>query len=265
MQLPSPEAQGDVFTAAVNTQTTTSSGELILPAEASAMALQFSEDIGLGAISKAGGLPMGQAGEWIKFAENKIKKENDLDYQSLLWEYGSSVSERQAKEQGAFNVTREEELLAKMTEWFTKGGGKLKYVAPKFDQEFGFQLKALEDVSNGEVVVSVPMKLIMCQQTARNILIHGKGRYLGEELQKTFDKNEVWGLAIFLLHEYFKEMSGIGSKWGPFLRVLRMSTLTTDVLAVSFFHLFCSLFYCNSSLSFSIFSISIGIERYHGC
>lgn len=53
---------------------------------------------------------------------------------------------------------------------------------------------------------------------------------LGEELQKTFDKNDVWGLALFLLHEYYKEMHGDGSKWGPFIRTLRMRVLSTDAL-----------------------------------
>ena len=37
-------------------------------------------------------------------------------------------------------------------------------------------------------------------------------------------------MAIFLLHEYFKEVNGKGSKWGPFLRVMRMRALTTDVV-----------------------------------
>jgi hypothetical protein len=44
----------------------------------------------------------------------------------------------------------------------------------------------------------------MCKQTARNVLIKKKGKYLGEELTKTFEKDEEWGLAIFLLHEYYK-------------------------------------------------------------
>jgi hypothetical protein len=53
---------------------------------------------------------------------------------------------------------------------------------------------------------------------------------IGEELKKTFEKDEAWGLAVFLLHEYYKEISGMGSKWGPYIRTLRMRLLTTDVM-----------------------------------
>jgi hypothetical protein len=70
----------------------------------------------------------------------------------------------------------------------------------------------------------------MCKQTARNVVIPNRGKYLGEELQKTFEKNEMWGMTIFVLHEYYKEIAGDGSKWGPFLRTLRMRFLTTSVL-----------------------------------
>ena len=87
------------------------------------------------------------------------------------------------------------------------------------------------------------MKLIMCPQTARNILIVKKGKYLGEELQKTFEKNEIWGMAIFLLHEYYKDITkDVGSKFGPYIRTLRMRALTTNVLHVRFFSLLFSQF-----------------------
>jgi hypothetical protein len=59
------------------------------------MAVSFSEDVGLGAISKSGALPIGGDGKWLELAESKLKKDNELDYQSLLWELGSEVSERQ--------------------------------------------------------------------------------------------------------------------------------------------------------------------------
>jgi hypothetical protein len=45
---------------------------------------------------------------------------------------------------------------------------------------------------------------------------------------------QVWGLALFLLHEYYKEVAGRGSKWGPYLRTLRvrsLSTITVQALA----------------------------------
>lgn len=134
------------------------------------------------------------------------------------------------KENGGLNVTLESDLLASMRDWFTNGGGKLNFAEGSVTADNGFKLIATEDIISNEVIVSVPMKLIMCRQTARNVLINRKGKYLGEELAKTFEKNEVWGLAIFLLHEYYKEMTGVGSKWGPFIRTLHMRVLATDVL-----------------------------------
>ena len=62
----------------------------ILPEHAQALAVQFNEDVSLGAIAKAGALPIGE-NDWIQFAESKLKKDNSLDHQSLLWELGSEV------------------------------------------------------------------------------------------------------------------------------------------------------------------------------
>jgi hypothetical protein len=173
---------------------------------------------------------MGSEGEWLQLAEKKLKKDASLDYQSLLWEMGSEVAETAQVGQGGLNITMEEELLRNMETWFTAGGGKLKYVKPSVSRENGFQLLATEDIQTAEAFVSVPMKLIMCRQTARNVLIANRGKYLGEELEKTFAKNEMWGMTVFLLHEYYKEVAGKGSKWGPFIRTLRMRALSTPVL-----------------------------------
>jgi hypothetical protein len=232
LQLPSPEkGEGDNFlVAAVNQQGTTASGQLILPQESQAQALAFAEEIGLGAISKAGALPMGTEGEWLSFAEKKLINDESLDYQALLWELGSEIAEKKVIEQGGFNETYEKELLDNMQTWFTKGGGKLRYSKPSVSKENGFQLLAAEDLQEYDVVISAPLQLIMCKQTARNVVIQNRGKYLGEELQKTFEKNELWGMVIFVLHEYYKEVAGKGSKWGPFLRTLRMRYLTTPVI-----------------------------------
>lgn len=198
--------------------------------DATAKAIAFNEEVGLGAISKTGALPMGSDGEWLSLAEKKLKKDQSLDYQSLLWELGSEVAENEQLKNGGLNITLEEILLKNMEDWFLKGGGKLNYVIPSVNKDDGFQLLAKEDMQVSEAFVKIPMKLIMCQQTARNVVIPNRGKYLGEELQKTFEKNELWGMAIFLLHEYYKEVAGKGSKWGPFIRTLRMRFLTTSVL-----------------------------------
>lgn len=74
---------------------------------------------------------MGSNGEWLSFAEEKLKKENVLDYQSLLWEMGNEIVERKQMELKGLNLTYERELLTKFNEWFAKGGGKLNYVEAK--------------------------------------------------------------------------------------------------------------------------------------
>lgn len=151
--------------------------------------------------------------------------------QALLWEMGSEVAEKQQSERGGVNVTVEMKLQEDMQTWFTRGGGTLHFVETNISQEEGITLRATEDIlDENQVIMRIPLKLIMCRQTARNVLIAKKGKYLGEELTKTFEKNEAWGMAIFLLHEYYKEVAGTGSKWGPFLRTLRMRSLTTEVL-----------------------------------
>jgi hypothetical protein len=147
-----------------------------------------------------------------------------------LWELGNEVAEQQHLDRGGLNVTAEQEVLDKMKEWFIKGGGKLHFVEPKISRTGGAILVSTEALANGEKVISVPLKLVMCKQTARNVLIKKRGKYLGEELAKTFDKDEMWGMAIFLLHEYYKEINGDGSKWGPFLRTLRVRFLTTEIV-----------------------------------
>lgn len=161
------------------------------PAELNSLQIGIREDIGMGAISKAGALPLGEGMEWVKFVEDKLKRDNKMDHQSLLWELGSEVVEKQQEASGGMNITLEEELMANLTIWFENGGGKLKYVQPTISKESGIKLTATEDIIVGESIVSVPIKLTMCRISARNVLIKNRGKYLGEELKKTFEKNEV--------------------------------------------------------------------------
>ena len=230
--LPSPASSADdndVLAAVVSSQQ--SSYELMPKHASNAMAASFNENVGLGAISRAGALPMGGEGAWLALVEEKRKKENALDYHAMLWELGSEIAEKEQVERGGINVTAEALLLASMKKWFADGGGRLFLTEPEIGGgNQGFRLVVTEDVAVDDTVLSVPLKLIMCRQTARNVVITGKGKYLGEELNKAFEKNEAWAMSIFLLHEYFKEVHGNGSKWGPFLRVLRMRTLTTDAV-----------------------------------
>ena len=190
----------------------------------------MNEDIGMGAISKYGGLPMGEEHQWLKFVEDKLKRDNTLHHQKLMSELGSHVLEERQREAGGLNISLEEELQRNLIDWFEAGGGVLKYVSPSITKENGLTLVASEDISTEEAIVTVPLKLTMCRISARNVLIPKKSKYLGAELKKTFERDETWGLSIFVLHEYFKEVAGKGSKWGPYLRTLRMRSLSTPTI-----------------------------------
>ena len=161
------------------------------PEELSSMQIGILEDIGFGAISKAGALPMGDGMKWVKYVEDKLKRDNRIDHQSLMWELGSEVAENNYIQSGGLNVTLEEDLLRNLSIWFEAGGGKLRLVKPIVNKETGINLIALEDLESEEAVIQIPIKLTMCRISARNVLIKNKGKYLGEELKKTFEKNEV--------------------------------------------------------------------------
>ncbi len=230
LQLPAPVGAESLLASAVTSHGTGS--EVMGVEEISALSVAINEDIGMGAISRAGALPFGDDMAWVKFVEDKMKRDAQLDHQTLLWELGSEMVEQEQANRGGLNITEEERLLSGMTEWFLKGGGTLKYVKPSLSKDSGYTLLATEDIAEGETVVQVPIKLTLCRISARNVLLPKKGKYLGEELKKTFEKNEVWALSVFLLHEWYKETAGKGSKWGPYLRLLRMRSLSTPVMQV---------------------------------
>jgi hypothetical protein len=200
---------------------------------ATAAAVDFNEQIAFGAIARAGALPSGDGSSWLRYAEARLKRENQLGHHHQLWELGGSLMERRQEAEGGVSQQTESELTDRMRSWFEAGGGQLRYVQSSFlHNESGFKLIATETVGQDETVLTVPLKLLLCRQTARNVLIKRRGRYLGEELKSTFGKSEVWGLAVFLLHEHAKETApgGPGSKWGPFLRSLTAKILSTEVV-----------------------------------
>lgn len=163
----------------------------MLPGQASALAIAFNEDVGLGAIARAGAFPIGEDGAWAKFAEDKMKRDAQMNHQELLWELGSAVMEAKQVAQGGMNLTMENDLLDNMKEWFEKGGGAMRYAKAVAEPTTGFQLQASEEIQSNEAILSVPVKLTMCRITARNVLISNRGKYLGAELKSTFEKNEV--------------------------------------------------------------------------
>ena len=217
------------------------SSEVISVETASSLGTALQEDISMGAIAKAGALIVeneegnGEGMGYISFAENKIRKETKLDHQSSLWFLGSQQIEMAQTNRSSINVTKQEEKLMNLKTWLEKGGGKLSFNQLEYDNNsHSHKFFASETINGGETVISVPLKLTMCRITSRNVLVKNRGSYLGDALKKTFEKNEVWGLAIFLLHEWFKEnaasSSSGGSKWGPLINSLRMRSLTTPVV-----------------------------------
>lgn len=163
------------------------------PGDIAALAIGVNEDISMGAISQSGALPMGEDMQWLKFVEDKLKRDNKMSHQDLMLALGSSYEEEIQAQTGSvngLNISLEEGLMSNLTEWFTSKGGVLRYVTPTISADNGLTLVAAEDLHEDDTVVSVPIKLTLCRISARNVLTK-KSKYLGEELKKTFEKNEV--------------------------------------------------------------------------
>jgi hypothetical protein len=203
-----------------------------LTESAQALAATTSEEVSGGAVAKAGGLGLSIGDDkWVDYAEKNMRSEKSLSHGSLMFEVGLQAYENQTFAAGGLNMTHEKQIMDSLLEWYEAGGGQLKYAKPVFAGPLiGYELRATESVLPDEAVVVMPLKLMICRVTARNVVIKHKHSYLGEGLRKTFAKNEKWGLALFLLHEWFKERHSGGSKWGPFLRSLAMRQLSTPVL-----------------------------------
>ena len=241
LSLPAPATHepADYMTAGLLSVQSESS-EVMSEETASGLATAIQEDISMGAIAKAGALIVqGEEGDnhgmgWISFAEKKVKRDNKLDHHSSLWFMGSQQIEISQRNRSSVSRSKQEEKMKDLKSWLEREGGKLSFDQLEYsNSSYTHQFLASEPINKGETVVSVPLKLTMCRITSRNVLVKNKGSYLGEALKKTFEKNEIWGLAIFLLHEWFKENAsnnGKGSKWGPLINSLRMRSLTTPVV-----------------------------------
>ena len=172
-------------------------GGLMTAAGNTARAVAFSEQLGQGAISQAGALPMSSergGGEgWIELAEGKLRRDAELSHTSLTWELGAEMLQKRQRAEGGMNVTQEGLLLTSLTRWLEAHGGSLSLVSPSHSRARGLVLDATEKLHEGDVVLSVPFKTLMCRQTARNVLVGQRsGRYLGEELSKAFERDETW-------------------------------------------------------------------------
>ncbi len=196
----------------------------------SALSVAVNEDIGLGALARAGAIQLGSEGQWISYAEEHIKKQNKMTHSDLMFHLGSMAVEQQTLVLGGLNETLERDLYHNLKEWAEELGANIRFTTPYYSKEKGgIRLVTTERIGGEETILKIPLKLIMCRSTARNVLVRRSHKYLGQELSKTFEKSDKWGLVLFLLHEYFKEFNGDGSRWGPFIRTLNMRMLTTKV------------------------------------
>lgn len=220
--------------AVTNTTSSTTSKEMMTTAESNAIIVQLNEDIGTGALAMAGALKLGNEGQWLQPAIDKVQDKSSLKTPELFLLMAQKEIEKQTIAKKGLNESYEYEIYNNLTEWATSQGAVLRYMTPVFNREKGgIRLIANEPIGSNEHVISIPLKLIISRITARNIPIYKSGRYLGTELKSTFAKSEEWGLAVLLLHEWFKEHRHTdqqrGSRWGPFIRTLRARYLTTKV------------------------------------
>jgi hypothetical protein len=121
---------------------------------------------------------------------------------------------------------------ANMTEWFVRRGGvldgvELATIAGKPGDGRG--LVSTRRLALGDVVLRVPSSATLSVVSARNLRFGGQN--VGEALKDALaGENPHWALATLLLHEWTKEHSGIGSRWGPYLRTLAHAAPGTATL-----------------------------------
>jgi hypothetical protein len=154
----------------------------------------------------------------------------------------------------------------KLVEWYEAGGGKLEKVGlppapgePDYEKYWkkyrgassgvgdeevvagaesrwgARRLVAKEKVNAGDVVLNVPIKLSVSQLSARNTKDNRKGHgYMGDRrhLRDAFKHNQEWALAALLLQQIYSDASGVGnsSKWGPYIKTMRLRLLGKAVL-----------------------------------
>ena len=185
------------------------------------------DDVSAGAIANTGALPR-DANQWMTMAEDSLSRKPLLRHHDVHWLLATAELEHndtEALSDGEEERAATEKLEEEMAAWFAGNGGKMTYAEVDANSTV---LRATEALNDGELVLTMPLKLTLSQVSARNVRL--KGGYLGQHLKKLFDKSQRWGLAMMLLHEHFKDTTGRGSKWAPFLRTLRVAALTKPVM-----------------------------------
>jgi hypothetical protein len=181
----------------------------------------------------------------------------ELSPLDVVWMMTQEYAERNFTKAPPFPAETDIEML----DWFKERGGELNkfdYPSPDTEEEDDEEdededeedakkrkrrnrmpkrtvrnLVAAEPIEDGELVMRAPMRTTLSQLTARNVKV-GHSGYLGDRrhLRDAFKHNQAWGLAMMLLYEYYKDGGGGGeaSKWHPYLKTLRLRSLTKKVI-----------------------------------
>ena len=179
--------------------------------------------IASGAVANSGALP--SPSEWADAARE------DLSALDVGWLVAAEKAEARARAEDS-PLSDHDALYANMTEWFVRRGGvldgvELATIAGKPGDGRG--LVSTRRLALGDVVLRVPSSATLSVVSARNLRFGGQN--VGEALKDALaGEHPQWALATLLLHEWTKEHSGIGSRWGPYLRTLAHAAPGTATL-----------------------------------
>lgn len=84
---------------------------------------------------------------------------------------GSQQIELEQQNRSNVNVTLQEQKFEHLLKWIEMEGGSVFYGSTQYSRSSGPQLIATEDIADQDKVISVPLKLIMCRITSRNVVI----------------------------------------------------------------------------------------------
>lgn len=108
--------------------------------------------------------------------------------------------------------------IASFAQWFNENGGKAEHVLIDDFGQQGLGLRAASDIKGGELFITIPRKLTISAETARN-----------SELGPLIEKDNILRVmqnACLVLHVYCEKLKK-NSFWKPYLDILPTSYSTT--------------------------------------
>lgn len=115
------------------------------------------------------------------------------------------------------HLERDKESIENLTKWMLENGAKIEGIELAEFDGYGYGLKAIRDVKDGDFMISVPRKLMMTTDLARNSELE----YLVRNDTLLMHMPNII-LALFLLLEKFKP----SSFWEPYIKALPKSYST---------------------------------------